>query len=139
MKKPVSPEDIFPDGEDYTIVVNPFTGFQGKARKATVAATLNNIALLNRLLIEDEKVEDIQTTHEEISKLISSLKAIGVFDLFSLEEWLSDHRQVGRIYVAVLYLEHYRDEMTPDLILKLKEIKGSVESQALRSQIAKLI
>lgn len=135
MKKAVSPEEIFPDGEDYTVVVNPFTGLKGKARKATVAATLNNIALLNRLLLENTELDQIRMINQAISKLIPSLKAIGVFDLFNLEEWVSDDRQLGRIYVVALYLKQYSDEMTDRLVLKLNEIKRRTKSLSLRSEL----
>ncbi len=135
MKKAFTPEEIFPDGEDYTIVVNPFTGLKGKARKATVAATLNNIALLNQLLLENEELDQIQAINEAISKLIPSLKAIGVFDLFNLEEWINDDRQLGRIYIIALYLKQYPEEMTAHLALKLNEIKQRTKSISLRSEL----
>lgn len=135
MKKAFTPEEIFPAGEDYTIVVNPFTGLKGKARKATVAATLKNIALLNRLLLEDAEFDHIQGINNAISSLIPSLKVIGIFDLFTLEEWVSDSRQLGRVYVAALYLKQFPDEMTDALFLKLKTIKQTVKSRALRSEL----
>lgn len=135
MKKAFTPEEIFPPGEDYTTVVNPFTGLAGKARKATVAATLNNIALLNRLLLENTGSDQIQLINEAISKLIPSLKAVGIFDLFSLEEWASDDRQLGRIYVVALYLKQYPDEMTDYLALKFIKIKQSTKSLSLRAEL----
>jgi hypothetical protein len=135
MKKAFTPEELFPAGEDYTIVTNPFTGLKGKARKATVAATLNNIAFLNRLLLENAELDQIQSIKEAIRKLIPSLKVIGVFDLFNLEEWISDDRQLGRIYVIALYLKQYPEEMTDPLALKLNEIKRGTKSLTLRSEL----
>ena len=55
-----------------------------------MAATLNNIALLDRLLLENSELEQINQIKEEITKLLSSLKVVGIFDLFKLEEWISD-------------------------------------------------
>lgn len=135
MKKASTPEELFPSGEDYTIVVNPFTGLKGKARKATVAATLNNIALLNQLLLENGELDHIQAIKKEISKLIPSLKVIGIFDLFNLEEWVGNTRQLGRVYVIALYLQQYPDEMTDNLALKLNKIEQSAKSPALSSEI----
>lgn len=135
MKKAFTPEEIFPAGEDYTMVVNPFTGLKGKARKATVAATLNNIALLNRLLLENTELDQIQAIKEAINKLIPSLKVIGIFDLFNLEEWVSDDQQLGRIYVVALYLKQYPDEMTDRLSLKFSTIKQTIKSLSLRSEL----
>lgn len=63
------PEDILPDGEEYAIAVNPFTGFEGKARKGTVAATLNNIALLDRLFLENRQQDQIEKVKKAIIEL----------------------------------------------------------------------
>lgn len=119
-----TPEKILPAGDDYAVVVNPFTGEAKKARKGIVAATLNNIALLNQLLRDGKEKERDQVNgiREAIDQLIPSLKAVGIFDLFSIEEWLNDKRQPGRIYAAILYLNHYPEEFTKPIETKLKEI-----------------
>lgn len=135
MNKAMTPEEIFPDGQDHTDVVNPFTGFSGKARKATVAATLHNIALLDDLLPESVELKRIESIDEEIRKLIPSLKAIGIFDLFTLEEWVNDELKLGRIYVIILYLKHYPEEMTDSLAFKLEIIKNNTKSAILRIRL----
>lgn len=45
-------EKMLPAGIDEAEVTNPYTGEKRKARKGTVTATINNIALLNKLLLE---------------------------------------------------------------------------------------
>lgn len=125
MKFIYTPEKILPAGDDYAMVVNPFTGDTKKARKGIVAATLNNIALLNQLLRdgEESKRDQINGIRDAIDQLIPSLKAVGIFDLFSIEEWLNDRHQPGRIFVAILYLNHYPEEFTKQIEIKLKEFR----------------
>lgn len=83
---------MLPAGIDEAEVTNPYTGEKRNARKGTVAATINNIALLNKLLLEpissaaSEKL--IKESIDEMRKLMPSLKVIGVFNIFTPEEWL---------------------------------------------------
>ncbi|HSX04287.1 MAG TPA: hypothetical protein VLG76_06115 [Rhabdochlamydiaceae bacterium] len=134
-KKAFTPEEILPAGVDYAMAVNPFTGLTGKIRKATVAASLNNIALLNKLLVEDTELDQIRRIDKAISKLIPSLKVVGVFDLFSLDEWASNDLQLGRIYIVLIYLKQYPEEMTDRLASILKKIKKNTKSRSLRSKL----
>lgn len=138
-EKICSPEDILPSGDDYAMVVNPFTGMTGKARKGTVAATLNNIALLDRLLLNNRELEQIQQINEAVTKLIPSLKFVGIFDLFKLEEWFNDAQRLGRIYVVALYLKNNPEEMTQQLAAEIKKIQQSTKSIPLRSLLEEII
>lgn len=131
------PEDILPDGDDHTIVVNPFTGFQGKARKGTVAATLNNIALLDRLFLENSAQDQIAKVKKAIVELMPSLKAIGIFDLFNLAEWINPNYQ-GRTYVALLYLKNYPDEINEKIADKLRESNQELQNHLLQSEFQSL-
>lgn len=136
-----TPEEILPDGDDFTLAVNPFTGYPGKARKGTVAATLKNIAVLNQALLLDSQIgfEQVQETKEAITSLIASLKAIGIFDLFSIDEWLSDTLHAGRIYVAVLYLKQFPEDISDSVLFKLELIREKTKSKLLYSEIEMLI
>jgi hypothetical protein len=133
-----TPENILPDGEDHTLAVNPFTGFQGTARKGTVAATLNNIALLNQLFLENPEQDQIATIRKAVVNLMPSLKAIGVFDLFNPIEWLNNPKQLGRMYVAILYLKNYPDEISNEILSKLQEIKQTVQNFFFQSELQNL-
>ena len=107
-KEALTPEDLLPAGVDSIIAINPQTGESGPARKGTIGATLNNVALLNTLLSEKvlpNNQKKIQDVTEAIASLIPSLKVLGVFDLFTPEEWLSSEAQPGRVLAAVLYLQ----------------------------------
>lgn len=129
-----SPEKILADGDDYTIAANPFTGFQGRVRKGTVAATLNNIALLDRLFLNNSEQEQIITITKAVKELIPSLKAIGVFDLFNIKEWVNNLNHPGRVYVAILYLNNYPDEITEEIICVLQEIQKAIPHPLFQSE-----
>lgn len=133
------PENILPDGEDHTTAVNPFTGYQGRARKGTVAATLNNIALLNRLLLDNAEHDKIAPIKKAIIDLMPSLKAVGIFDLFDPLEWISSQNHPGRTYVAILYLKHYPEEMNKEIVHKLEMVKEAIESPFFQSELQSLL
>ncbi len=136
MKNICTPEKILPSGDDFTLVTNPFTGHSEKARKGTVAATLNNLALLNQLLsapnVDSCQVYQIK---DSIIPLLPSLKAIGIFDFFSLEEWINCPQNHGRIYISLLYLKQYPSELTKNISNQLTEIKQVTNSKFLRVEI----
>src|ERR1019366_5995254 len=80
---PYTPESILPKGVDDTVSVNPYTGESGPARKGTVAATVNNVALLNKLLLAPQAPQnekEINQIIQTIDPLIPSLKSIGMFN-----------------------------------------------------------
>lgn len=124
-----TPEKMLPAGIDEAEVTNPYTGEKRKARKGTVAATINNIALLNKLLLEpissaaSEKL--IKESIDEMRKLMPSLKVIGVFNIFTPEEWLNiqDSKQWGRVTCVLLYLEKYPDIINTEIKLRIKAIE----------------
>ena len=137
MTKPFTPEDILPDGDDHTTSVNPFTGFRGRARKGTVAATLNNIALLDQLFSNNANQEQIADIKKAVIELMPSLKAIGVFDFFSPIEWFNlEH--LGRTYVALLYLKYYPDEINKEIADKLKKINQTTQNPFFQSELQSL-
>jgi hypothetical protein len=132
-----TPENILPDGEDHTIAINPFTGFKGKARKGTVAATLNNIALLDRLFLENTDPEQIANVKKAVTELMPSLKAIGIFDFFNPTEWINS-KHLGRTYVSLLYLNHYPDEINTEIVDKLKAINQTISNPFFQSELQSL-
>lgn len=134
---PFTPEKILPVGVDGTISINPFTGESAPVRKGTVAATLNNIALLNHLLAanSEKSRDEVQCIKEAVVELLPSLRAVGVFDLFSIEEWISTNDQLGRIFVAVLYLQRYPDKSSEIISQKLTGIYETTSSDLLKNEI----
>lgn len=121
-----TPDLILPDGADGTVSVNPYTQEAGPVRKGTVAATLNNIAVLNGLFSSPDPQNEppiIEMT-EAIQALLPSLRVIGVFDLFNVEEWLRTDTQQGRLYVTALYLERYPQEINEKVAKRLMALRG---------------
>ena len=138
MKKVSTPEDVLPDGDDHTLAVNPFTGFQGKARKGTVAATLNNIAMLNKLLLENSEQNQIAEIKKAVIGLIPSLKAVGIFDFFTPAEWIGSLCHPGRVYVALLYLQRYPEEITKEIAHQLRDLHKKTQNAYLQSELQSL-
>ncbi|MGI4851292.1 MAG: DUF7709 family protein [Janthinobacterium lividum] len=137
-----TPESILAAGVDDLISTNPYTGESGPARKGTVAATLNNVALLNKLLTKSDAPEN-QTKIDKISRsiitLLPSLRVIGVFDLFTPQEWLANDDQPGRILGVVLYFQHYPQEITSSIKERLIQIQNQTKIKVLAEAIAKII
>lgn len=136
-----TPEAILPAGVDETMVVNPYTGESGKARKGTVAATINNIALLNKLLLKPEPQSDadiktVKAIIAEIDTLIPSLRALGLFDFFSVDEWISQYKtQPGRTLTAIRYLKQYSNEINPSIQKSLDDIYHTSPTILLKENI----
>lgn len=131
-----TPEKILADGADISVSVNPYTGESGEVRKGTIAATLNNVAFLNNLIITKKSDQEIQSILHEIAKLVPSLRVVGMFDLFSVEEWLAD--QPGRQLAAILYLQAYPDKLNSKLVKIIKDIEKNTKHDALKSEIRKI-
>lgn len=140
--KAFTPERILPAGVDSSISTNPYTGESGPARKGIIAATLNNVALLNTLLSEKPSSSDstkVQEIIEAINSLIPSLRVVGVFDLFTPEEWLLSETQPGRVLVAVLYLQKYPQNITPAIKKHLLLIQNQTKIKVLSESIGKTL
>ena len=71
--------------------------------------------------------------------LLSSLRVIGVFDLFSPQEWLSDDCQPGRTLVILLYLQHYPKEITNVIRECLIQIQHQNRFEILTKEINKIL
>lgn len=136
-----TPEKLLPPGIDSNISVNPYTRESGPTRKGIIAATLNNVVLLNRLISEPaskENQQKIQNLVEAITPLLPSLRVVGVFDFFSPEEWMGSEEQPGRTLIAVLYLQKYPENITPEVNERLKQLKGRTK-KVLSEEIGKIL
>lgn len=137
-----TPESVLPAGVDTALSTNPYTHESAVARKGTVAATLNNIVLLNQQLLAVPSQENDQKTQkliEAITALIPSLRVIGVFNLFTPDEWVRSSGQPGRVLAAILYLQKYPQEVTPSLKQALQDISKNTKIKLLSSEIEKLM
>ncbi len=130
-----TPESILPEGVDSSISINPYTGESGEARKGTIGATLNNVATLNNLFLQEETaetIEEIKQISVAIEKLIPSLNVIGVFDLFPPVYWIGSGEQSGRILAVILYFNRYPEKCTPELRKQLLAIAPNISSPYLK-------
>lgn len=131
-----TPELLLPAGIDSAIGINPYTGESGGARKGTIATTINNAALLNKLLLNEEKhAPQIREITRIMESLIPSMRVIGIFDFFSVEEWLSAKNQPGRVLIAVLYLKTFPKEVTPLIRQILEQIANTSDIPLLVQEI----
>lgn len=131
MTAPFTPEMILQDGVDQSISINPYTQERGTARKGTIAATLNNIATLNRLIPKENSEEAIKATIAAVEVLIPSLKIVGMFDLFEPIYWVGEGEQMGRIVVLALYLRHYPEKGSASLRKKIRSLTNALTSPSL--------
>jgi hypothetical protein len=135
MATPFTLQMILKDGIDHTISINPYTSEVGEVRKGTVAATLNNIELLNCLLLKNptaEREEVIKSIVDEIDKLIPSLKVIGMFDLFEPVYWVGNGEQMGRVVAVALYIKQYPEKGVNHLREKILSLTRRLESPVLK-------
>lgn len=142
MNEVFTPESILPEGVDISMSTNPYTGESGPARKGIIAATLNNIALLNGLLLEENQPGNqtkLQKIIDATSSLISSLRIVGVFDLFTIQEWLSTDTQPGRILVAIFYLKQHPQKITPEIKERLVAIQNQTRIDTLSEAIRQIL
>jgi hypothetical protein len=72
---PVRPEDLFPDGND-SVDVNGI-----EVRKGSIASFIYNALALDRL---DPEGEDFRQAGDEIRRLFPAMRAVRVFEVFSL-------------------------------------------------------
>lgn len=104
----VKATDVLPDNQSYNFV----NGVQ--ARKGSIVATIKNVVALNqlnengKLIPGNSELEEILVDQRELSE---TLYAVGLFDLFSIKEWLIPACGEGRVFVGVLVLQVYPDLM----------------------------
>lgn len=133
---PFTPEAILPAGDDTTLAINPYTGESGTARKGIIAATLNNVVLLNNALTQEPLNRDyINALEQAVRDLIVSLNNVGVFDLFTPYEWLASDDQPGRALVALLYLQHYPHKVNALITQKLHDIRDTTSLDHVKEAI----
>lgn len=139
----LTPETLLPAGVDSTVFVNPYTCESGEIRKGIIGATIVNTHELNQLLINapsEENDELINTIIKEQQSLLPSLKIVGMFDFFNIQEWLANPEiQPGRCLLGLLYLKNNSDKMTPDIIKTLITIKEATKNTYLISMLNTLI
>lgn len=137
-----TPESVLASGVDSSTSVNPYTGESAEARKGTVAATLNNVVLLNKIMLGNNTEQDLEQYKqivEAIKNLINPLSAIGMFHFFTIDEWLTADNQPGRQLVGLLYLQSHKEEFTTARQNLVKKIQSTTKSNLLLDMIKKTL
>ena len=102
---PFRPSDILSD--DASSIAMPDGTV---ARKGTIKAMIDNITLLDALLTQPLDTTAHQQLNETITiidELIPALKSLGLFEFFTIHDWLGDPTQKGLILVALRYLRQF--------------------------------
>lgn len=107
-----------------------------EGRKGSIAATLKNIALFEEELRKGTVSAQFLSAIEDQKSLLPVLKGVGLMELFSIEEWLQDQNKLGRIFLTLLYIEAYPEEITPFIRNKLENLTGN---QFLKNYATELI
>lgn len=136
----VTPEALLPDRVDSAVVANPYTRETAMVRKGTLSATIHNVARLNVLLgsrefLSTKGSEEVHNIKATIRDLIESVRITGLFDLFSIREWLSNDNQLGRIFVGLLYLQKY--PATTDILIekRLRHLAKETKNEVLAKEL----
>jgi len=140
--EPFTPESLLGTSVAQTVAVNPYTGESGAARTGSVAATMNNIVVLNKLLETPNTPEasaEIRKVTAEINHLIPSLRVIGIFDFFPPLDWIGKGEQLGRVLAAILYLKQFPDEITPEISTALNKTFVETKSEYLKIELENLL
>ncbi|MES2345128.1 MAG: hypothetical protein V4494_04230 [Chlamydiota bacterium] len=126
----VNAENILSDSQNTTTIDGVV------ARKGSIAATIANVRALNALMQEAQDSEALQEILLDQRALIPTLKVIGMFDLFSIDEWLDPTHGEGRAWVGVLYLEAFPEQMSAS-IQQLLKLHQNNYSRILNEEISK--
>ncbi|MBY0282298.1 MAG: hypothetical protein K2W94_09150 [Alphaproteobacteria bacterium] len=140
---PVTPETILPDGIDKSIIINPYTNQKIEGRKGSVAAAIHNITLLNKLLnfeeLTSKQLNELAHIETAMKEVIPVLAGVGIFDLFTINEWLNSNDQPGRVFVGLLYLEQNLSKINEPTKGELKKIKQITKVSVIAEKIGILL
>ena len=129
----VRPHDVIPDQVNEKQLSNG-TSF----RKGTIAATVLNAALFDKLIKmpnSPEKDKQITQLINDQKPLMVSLKDIGFFEFVTpLETLQSSNGKEGKALIGVLYLQQNPTEVTPEVTAQLKQLLKTT-SPELQKQI----
>ncbi len=111
----VKADDVLKDDQNFAHVPE-----RGTARKGSIAATILNANELEAILKLPPSVERNQTLEaivQDIRDLVPALHAVALFDFFTPLEWLHTLPALreGKAYVAVIYLQQYRQFLTHEI------------------------
>lgn len=109
-------------------------------RKGTVYTMLLNAQQYQNLIHSNDNsgletlLEDIKVNTEEVGKT-------GLFNFFSIHEWLQDSQQEGRIMTALIYCQNHPELVDYPIrqqLQKLKEIVSPVTSDQIKKVLGNI-
>lgn len=126
------PSDVLQEKENFKVVrgVN--------VRKGTVAATIQNISILNNLMLNNGDEKEIAQLVEEQRPLCKGLWAIGLTEVQPIPLWINDPNQPGRTLVAVIMLQECPQLITKEVREYLQKIRAKQHS-SLQAEIDKVL
>lgn len=131
----VKPEDVLSDSASF-IELN---GVQ--ARKGSIGASISNINELNMLAVDSHlscENQKLQAILADQIDLMPALYAVGMFDLFSINEWLVPKQGEGRVWLGVLLLEIH-PELQTAANRRILCMYKDLYTQALQARITQLL
>jgi len=131
--KILSDENVMKDEENIAKLINPYTGESFEGRKGSIAATIKNIATLNKMIKERTKTEELNQAINEFSKLMDVCNAAGMFDLFEPQEWLNSREQPGRVLAAIILLQKHPQKANKESLEILKKLQHDTPYDIIRS------
>ncbi|MBN8511673.1 MAG: hypothetical protein J0L79_01395 [Rickettsiales bacterium] len=127
---------LLPDGVEAINAKNPYTGEEGLIRKGTVNSVIQNVAMLDRFFQSKGATADaLKKFDHDIKPFMDSIWTTGIFNLFSILEWLSDSNKPGRIYMSILVLKHYPNLLTSEIHARLCFVGRETKISLLKKEI----
>lgn len=123
----ITAEEILSNEANSSISINPITKEQGEVRKGTIAATIANSLLLDELIakpsLTDQQQQQLVKAIIDLDDLIISGNYVGIYDFFTVEEWLNNTQRHGRVMAALLFLAKYPSRLNKNIIDHLNALK----------------
>lgn len=131
--KTITPSEILPKGAEGQVAKDGTF-----VRKGTIKATIDNIAILNKMFNQPAnkaRYDKIDESIKPIMELVPSFYALDMFKFFTVNEWLQDENNKGRILVTLLYLDKYMNTLDKEDASKVIERLQFLQSKNLAPEI----
>jgi len=93
-----------------------------KIRKGTIGTMMKNVALIETNKDPSKRAQILREIESDVGELVPSLKALGMFEFFTILEWLQNPKREGRVLVGLLYLQQFPDELTREVRARVNEL-----------------
>ncbi|AZL15800.1 hypothetical protein [Rickettsiales endosymbiont of Stachyamoeba lipophora] len=135
----VTNDQVLANEVDSSISVNPITGEKGEVRNGTLAATMVNAVeigkLLSKVQLTQEEFKQFEELENQQKELIPYAKLTGIYDFFTVDEWMSDKSNLGRLYTGLLALERFPELLTKERKTFLKRVAKKTPNPQIKAKI----